>query len=69
LWPVAISDVEIGMADATGFNCYQNFAGTRLRARNIYDCERLLEFLQDGSFHAVTVNRAEWEMVFMMRAI
>jgi hypothetical protein len=61
--------MKIGMADATRLHGDQDFARTGLRARNIYDCQRLLEFLQDGSFHAVTVNRAEWEMVFMMRAI
>jgi len=69
LRPVAISHVKIGMAHATRFHGNQDFAGTRLRARNFGDQERLLEFLENGSSHTLTANSANWKKDFMNRAI
>jgi hypothetical protein len=68
LRPVAISDVKIGMADAARFHGNQNFARAGLGPRDICEHERRLEFLEDSSFHAVTLKTAKLEIVVMSRA-
>jgi hypothetical protein len=57
------------MADAAGLHGNQDFTGTGFGPRDFCDHERLLEFLEDGSFHGVTANSAKVKRVFMNRAI
>jgi hypothetical protein len=61
--------MKIGMADAAGLHGNQDFTGTGFGPRDFCDHERLLEFLEDGSFHGVTANSAKVKRVFMNRAI
>jgi hypothetical protein len=56
LCPVSIGNVQIGMADTTGFNPYQDFTGFGPWLADFLDCERLLEFAQDGSLHALGLS-------------
>jgi hypothetical protein len=44
--------VQIGMANTTGFNPYQDFTGSGPWLADFLYRERLLEFAQDGSLHA-----------------
>src|SRR5438270_586274 len=57
LLPVAFDDVQIGMADAAGFDFDQYIVLARRWALNLFYRQRLLEFVQDCGFHSFTSRR------------
>src|SRR5713226_429501 len=58
------------MTYAAGFHFNEDFPVTRLRTVNFLDCERLFEFLQDGSFHSAhRANSKRWTCVSVGIAI
>src|SRR5258708_18497177 len=52
------------MAHSAGFHFNEDFPGSRLRAVNFLDCERIFEFTQDGSFLSAHPNNIQrWKRV------
>ncbi len=51
LFPIPIGQMEIGMADSARFHLDEHVVGAGLGPRDFLDRKRLLEFVQDGSFH------------------
>src|SRR5712692_6034581 len=52
------------MAHAASFHFDEDFPGSRLRAVNFLNCERLFELAQDGSFHSAHSNNIQrWTRV------
>ncbi|MCY1240223.1 hypothetical protein D9M72_530600 [compost metagenome] len=49
--PVAVGGVQVGMADARGFDLYLDLAGAGLGNRNFVDRERRAEFTHHRGFH------------------
>jgi hypothetical protein len=49
--PVAFDRVQVGVADPAGFNLYQQFARTRARHRDFFDCQGLAECSCNRCFH------------------
>src|SRR6202030_179641 len=63
LRPVAIRDVQVGMAHAANFNPDQNFALCGFGKRNILNCKWSLEVAEHGSFHLLpsgTTSTKSW---------
>jgi hypothetical protein len=59
LWPISFRYVQIGMADATGFDLDKNFAWTRLWAIYLFDAKTGLELAKDGGFHSGRLGRPQ----------
>ena len=64
LGPIGIGQVQIGVADATGFDGDQDFVRAGLGLRDIFDAQRGFEFAQYGGFHYVHLS----ELVIVTQA-
>jgi hypothetical protein len=49
LAPISVRYMQVGMAHAAGFHFDQDIARLQLRARDFFDYQGLLEFMQNGS--------------------
>jgi hypothetical protein len=49
--PVAVGQVQIGVADAAGFDLEEDVVGAAGRPRDFLEAQRLLELVEDGSSH------------------
>ena len=49
--PVAISGMQVGMADARRLHVHQDITGTDLRDRAFFDAQRPAELSNDSGFH------------------
>jgi hypothetical protein len=55
LYPVAVGNVQVGMAYPAGFDFDQHLIGARLRLGDLFDRKWLFEFVQDSGLHLASL--------------